>query len=114
MKYLILGIIYFVLVYGLYLVTIIFNKKKMKEFLKTKQAQFFIIKYKLNTNKINVKLFANIICLSNSFIITFALLATELVNNYFLKLIVGLIVLIPSILIIYHIIGINYKKKEGK
>lgn len=114
MKLLYLGVGCFILIYVLYFITVIFNKKKMKTFLKTSQAKYFIIKYKLDENKINPKSLANAIAISNSFIISVTLIVTEFVKNYFLKLLVGLVTLFPLIIIIYTIIGKIYKKKEGR
>lgn len=113
MKILYLGLGCFVIIYIIYLITVIFNKRKIKSFLTTNQAKFFINRYKLDIKKINVRKFANSIALANSFIISLTLIATELTKNYYLKILIGIIVLIPLILIIYHIIGVIYKKKEG-
>ncbi|MCM1370778.1 MAG: hypothetical protein NC181_02660 [Clostridium sp.] len=114
MKVLYLGILCFIFVYLFYLITVVTNKKKIKTFLDTRQAQYFIIKYKLNKDKIKSRGFANIISIANSLIISITLMVTEIVDNYLLKLLVGIVILIPLILFIYFIIGKIYKKKEGK
>ena len=51
MKSLYLGLGCFLFIYVLYLIMVIFNKKKMKNFFETNQAKYFISKYKLNTKK---------------------------------------------------------------
>ncbi len=114
MKLLYLGLGCFLLIYVLYLITVIFNKKKIKNFYNTTQAKYFIYKYKLDTNKLNARGFANAIALSNSIMISLTLIATEITKNYYLKILVGIVTLVPLMLIIYSIIGNIYKKKEGK
>lgn len=113
MKSLYLGLGCFLFIYVLYLIMVIFNKKKMKNFFETNQAKYFIIKYKLNTKKINPKPFANAIALANSGVIALTLVITEITTNYYLKLLICLIVLLPLTFISYSIIGNIYKKKEG-
>lgn len=114
MKLLFLGLGCFLLIYVLYLVTVIFNKKKIKKFFDTTQAKYFIYRYKLDTSKLNAKSFANSIALTNSSFISLTLVATELTKNYYLKILIGFVTLIPLMLISYSILGNIYKKKEGK
>ena len=113
MKSLYLGLGCFLFIYVLYLIMVIFNKKKMKNFFETNQAKYFISKCKLNTKKINPKPFANAIALANSGVIALTLVITEITTNYYLKLLICLIVLLPLTFISYSIIGNIYKKKEG-
>lgn len=51
MKILYLGLGCFVIIYIIYLITVIFNKRKIKSFLTTNQAKFFINRYKLDIKK---------------------------------------------------------------
>ena len=67
---------------------------------------YFVNRYKLNVNKINIKKFIHIISLTNSLIIAIAFTATFLVEKILLQLLIGLLVLIPLILISYSLIGI--------
>ena len=57
-----------------------------------------------------MKKFTNVLGLTNSFIIATAFLATFLTNNFILQLLIGLVVLIPLMLLCYHIIGLQLKK----
>ena len=113
MTYLIAFIISFSIVYLFYLFTVVLQKKKYDKFKKSNQVMSFVNKYKLNVNKINMQKFTNILGLTNALIIAIAFTATFLVENLFLQLLVGLIVLIPLLLIFYSLIGL-YLKKEGK
>ena len=74
---------------------------------------YFVKKYKIDVNKLNMKKFTNILGLTNSLIISIAFTATYLVNNLILQLLIGLIVLIPLIFIFYNLIG-NYLKRKCK
>ncbi len=113
MKYFVAFIIAFLIVYLFYLFTVILQKKKYDKFKKTNQVMYFVRKYKLNVNKIDMRKFTNILGITNSLIIALAFSATFVVENIFLQLLVGLLVLIPLILLFYSLIG-NYLKKRAK
>ena len=74
---------------------------------------YFVKKYKIDVNKLNMKKFTNILGLTNSLIISIAFTATYLVDNLILQLLIGLIILIPLIFIFYGLIG-NYLKRKCK
>ena len=113
MKYFVAFIIAFLIVYLFYLFTVILQKKKYDKFKKSNQVMYFVKKYKLNVNKIDMRKFTNILGLTNSLIIALSFSVTFLVENIFLQLLVGLLVLIPLILLFYSLIG-NYLKKRTK
>ena len=106
-------IISFLIVYLFYLFTVILQTKRYDKFKKSNQVMYFVKKYKIDVNKLNMKKFTNILGLANSLIISIAFTATYLVDNLILQLLIGLIILIPLIFIIYSLIG-NYLKRECK
>ena len=106
-------IISFLIVYLFYLFTVILQTKKYEKFKKSNQVMYFVNRYKINVNKINMKKFTNILGLTNSLIISIAFTSTFLVENLILQLLVGLIVLIPLIFVFYSLIG-NYLKRKCK
>ena len=106
-------VISFLIVYLFYLFTVILQTKRYDKFKKSNQVMYFVNKYKIIIDKLNMKKFTNILGLTNALIISIAFTATFLVENIFLQLLVGLIVLIPLIFIFYGLIG-NYLKKECK
>lgn len=106
-------IISFLIVYLFYLFTVILQTKRYDKFKKSNQVMYFVKKYKIDVNKLNMKKFTNILGLANSLIISIAFTATYLVDNLILQLLIGLIILIPLIFIFYSIIG-NYLKRECK
>ena len=107
-------IIVFVFIYLLYFFTVILNKKKKKKIFDTNQARLIIVPNKLDTSNINKDMFIQVLSLSNSFIVACAFVVSEFFENYFVKLFVSFIVLIVLILLIYKLIGVVYKKREGK
>ena len=74
MVYLISFVIAFLIVYLFYFFTVILQKKKYDKFKKSNQVMYFVNRYKLNVNKINIKKFIHIISLTNSLIIAIAFL----------------------------------------
>lgn len=106
-------IISFLIVYLFYLFTVILQTKRYDKFKKSNQVMYFVKKYKIDVNKLNMKKFTNILGLTNSLIISIAFTATYLVDNLILQLLIGLIILIPLIFIIYSLIG-NYLKRKCK
>lgn len=112
MEYVLIYIIAFLIVYFFYLVTVVFQSKKSDKFKKSNQVLYFVKRYKINMNKINFKSFVNVLALTNSLIISTAFMATFLVKNLILQLLIGFLLLIPLILFSYHLIGKHYKKKE--
>lgn len=106
-------IISFLIIYLFYLFTVILQTKRYDKFKKSNQVMYFVNKYKINIDKLNMKKFTNILGLTNSLIISIAFTATFLVENIFLQLLIGLVVLIPLIYIFYSLLGF-YLKKECK
>ena len=112
MEYVIYFLISFIIVYLFYFLTVVLQKKKYDKFKKSNQVMYFVNKYKLNVNKIDIKKFINIISLINSFIIALSFTVVIKIDNNILMLLVGLIVLIPAMLISYHFIGRYLQKEE--
>lgn len=107
-------IVVFLVIYLLYLFTVILNSKKRNKIFDTSQAKLIIVPNKLNVDKINKVVFAQILSLSNSFIVAVAFTISEFFDNYVFKLLVSFVVLVFLILFIYKLIGFYFKKREGK
>ena len=54
-------IISFLIVYLFYLLTVILQTKKYEKFKKSNQVLYFVKKYKIDINKINMKKFTNLL-----------------------------------------------------
>ena len=113
MKYIVLFITTFVVVFVLYFITVISNKRKLSKFPKSNQALLLINRYQLNIDKNNVRGFAMKIALANSFIIAIVIVAIEFVNNIILKLLIAILIMLPLIIMCYSRIA-KSMKKEGK
>lgn len=114
MKYLLTFAVTFILIYLIYYFLIVRRKSGLENLKKGKQIEFLVNVYKIDLKKINFKKFANSLALTNSFILSFTLTISELVDNYVLKILLCFIILIPLIIVMYKILGETYKKKEGK
>lgn len=102
----------FIVLYLFYLFTVILRKKKLDKFMEGAEVTYLKKRYKLSLDNINKKVLGNTIALTNSFIISVTVLIIFLIDNYILKLMVAFIILVPLIIIAYHIIGIILKRKE--
>ncbi len=109
--YFIIYLISFAIIYLFYLTTVILQKSKIEKFKKSNQVMFFVKRFNLDLNKINITKFMNVIALSNAFIISTAFMTTYLVKNFVLQLLVGFLTLIPLLVICYSLIGKYYIKK---
>ncbi len=114
MENLIMSLITFVIVYLIYLFLIIIRKKKKNKYKNSTEIKYLTTKYNIDINKVNLTVLYNISALSNAFIISITVFVIGFVNELMLKLMVGFIVLFPTILLVYHIIGTNLQKKYGK
>lgn len=113
MRYLIIFLMSFALVYLIYFITVILPSRKVNVFEESNKVKYFVSKYDLDIKKINMKEFINVISLFDSFIISLSFTFTFLSSNFWIGMLIGLAFLIPLMLICYSIIG-NYYKKEGK
>jgi len=113
MEYVIWFLMAFAIIYLFYLFTVILQKKRYDKFKKSNQVMYFVKKYKLNVNKINIKKFINIISLTNSFIMALAFTAVIKIGNNLLLFLIALLILMPTMLICYHFIG-KYLQREEK
>ncbi len=114
MKFLLIFLVSFVIVYLVYLAIIVLRKKGLEAFKTGKQLMFFKNAYNLNIDKINLKKFANHLSIANAFIIATVVTFIEMFDGLIIKLLIGFVTLIPLMLLVYYILGSKYKKKEGK
>lgn len=111
MKQFILFILIFIIVYLFYFIFVICREKSLKKWKKGKELTYLKYRYKLNLDHINIKILANVVGLSNAFIIATVVTLISLFNNFIIQMLIGFISLFPLILIIYHIIGKYYQRK---
>lgn len=112
MKELILYLFTFVLAYLFYLIFVLSRKSVLKKFPDSKNMQYLKIKYGIKVNDKNIKKIANSVFLANSFILATTVFIVCLFDSFILGLIVVILPLILMIVILYHIIGTHFKKKQ--
>ena len=113
MKSFIVYLIMFLLVYLFYIIFVLCRKNILKKFPNGKEMQYLKFKYGVKVNDTNIKKIANSVFLANSFILSTTVLAISFFDGLILEIVVGLVTLVLLMLIIYHLIGIYYKKKQG-
>lgn len=114
MEYIKWFLISFIIIYLFYFITVILQKKRYEKFKSSNQVLFFVKRYKLDVNKMNISKFIKIISFINSFIIALTFTIVININNYLLMLLIGFIILIPLMLLSYYIVGFYLKKEENK
>lgn len=117
MDKLLLFLVTFTVVYILYLFTVVLNKRNQDSLKNSQQMllikQFGKIKGDLKASEI--KSLLNVLSLSDAFILAFTFTIIDFFDNYILKMLVGLVIFIPLIILSYKLIGKKYKKKiDGK
>jgi len=112
MQDILFSLIIFVVIYLFYLLTVITRPKKLDKLMEGMEVSYLKNRYKLSLIKVNKKKLAHIIALTNSFIVSITVLLVSLIKNYILKLMVGFLILMPSIILAYHLIGLYLKRSE--
>ena len=114
MRQIILFISIFSIVYLLYFLFVISRAKSLNKWKNGRELSFLKYRYKLNYEKINIKALGHVIALSNAFIISTVVTVISLFKNFLLQMLLGVIILVPFILIVYHIIGKIYQNKQRR
>lgn len=114
MKYVIIYLITFCVIYLLYFLLVVNRKKAINKFKNSMEVKYLMNKYSVNIDKVNIKKLANMVALSNSFIITTVFIVIIFIDNFILKMLVAFVILFPLIIIIYWLLGKILKKEEGK
>lgn len=109
---LLVSFIVFIVIYLFYVIFVINKKKKLEKMKNNVSVLYLVSKYNIDIKKINMKVFAHVIALSNSFIISITFFIISFVDNYYLKLLVCIAVIVPVLYIMYMIIGKMYQKKK--
>lgn len=102
----------FILIYLVYLLFILIRPKQLEKFKSSSYVTILVKKYHIDLKKINFKVLAHMVCLGNAFILSTVVFVISWLENVFLIMIVGLLVMLILTLAVYHLIGIMYRKKE--
>lgn len=113
MHYILLFVSVFVLVFIVYYIFVIARKKSLEKLKKSKSMDYFKQLYYIDPEKINMKQFATYFGAANAFILAIIMTFLEFFDGMFVKLIVALIVMLPTIYVTYSIIGRHYMKDKN-
>ena len=108
---LIFFIMTFLLAFIVYEIFIVRKSKKDKRRKKPIEVNYLINKYNLDIDKLNYKKLLNIISLVSAFDISLVVTIVSLLDNFYMQLMVGFVLIMALILVSYDIVGRIYKKK---
>ena len=114
MKQIMLFLVIFLVVYLFYLIFVILKKRALKKFVTGKELTYLKNRYHLDYNKINIKNLAQVVAVTNSFILATTVTILSLIKSMIIAMLMALFIIIPLIVLCYHVIGILFKKKERK
>jgi len=112
--YILKFILFYLFVYGLYLLITIKKRKEFNPDKSSKEVLFLVSKYKLNFEKVSYKKFSRSIIAYNSFILVLAVFVTEFFDTYLMKILIAFMLIFPLVLFGYSFIGKCFKKKGDK
>ena len=104
----------FIVIYLFYLVFVVLSKKRVATFYNNSYVKFLKNVYNVDVYSISNKTLANIVSLSNSFIIALTLVIVDITDEFYLKILLAFAILIPLQLIIYYVIGKVLNRKSDK
>ena len=110
MQNFVLSLFAFIIIYLLYLLTVILRKKKLEKFKNNTYVKYLEMVYHIDINKVDIKKLANTIALTNSFIVSLTMYLVSITESLFLKLLLAVAIFIPLQLLFYHLIGKKYQK----
>ncbi len=87
------------------------GKKKDKETKMPVEIKYLVNKYKFDIKKVNYYKLLHIMAAVSSFDISFIVSLSLLTKNFILQMLIILVLVVPVILISYHIVYLVYKKK---
>ena len=114
MKIICFTIAYFIIIYLLYYFFITLKQRKKQYRRLTSDAIILRDYYKINLKKIGYKKVYRLLNFVNAFLITFILLIIINIDNYFFKLLVATILILPIIWFGYYVLALYLKKEEKK
>lgn len=112
MAQIIIFVISSLLVYFIYYFMVLRKEDKLKKFKTSTEVTYLKKVYHININKFDMKWFAKKVIFMNSLIISIAALIATSIDHAVLMILLGFIVLFPTILVGYHILGKYLQQKQ--
>ncbi len=115
MQEVILFILSFIFIFIVYEIVVVAraknNEKKKKENRQPIEVKLLVTKYKFNLKKVDYHKLLHVCALVSSFDMALMVSISTIFDSYMLQLLVVLVLVVPVILISYHIVYLVYKKK---
>jgi hypothetical protein len=105
-------ILFILIIYLIYYFLVLNDPKKIEKYKKSTEVFYLVKRYKLDLKAINFKKLAHLLALVNALIISITVSIIMFFDNYFIMLLLGLIVVFGLVLIMYHIVGTYYKNRK--
>ena len=87
------------------------NEKKKKDNKQPAEVKYLISKYNFDLKKVNYHKLLHVCALVSSFDMALIVTLAMLFDNYLLQLLVIVVLVIPVIIVSYHLVYLGYKKK---
>lgn len=107
-------ILSFVFVYFVYYMIVIKREDKLKKMKTSTEFNYLKKVYHIKINQFDLKWLAKKVIMTNAFVISLTVTIASFSSNIILMLLLGFVILFPSILILYHILGKYLQKKESR
>ena len=101
----------FILIFLFYFIFVICRKKSLNKWKKGRELTYLRLIYHIDYDRINIKSLAYLIGFSNAFIMALVVTIISFFKGFIIQMLIGLLILIPLIVGVYHIIGKYYQKK---
>lgn len=115
MQELVLFLLSYIFVFIIYEIFIVArakkNEKKKKDNKQPMEVKYLVNKYKFNLKKISYHKLLHVVAAVSSFDIAFIVSLSLLTNNFILQMVIILVLVVPVILVSYHLVYLVYKKK---
>ena len=115
MKEIILFLMSFLFIFIIYELLIVNkakkNVRKKKDNKEPMEVKYLVSKYKFNLKKIDYNKLLHVVALVSSFDMAIIVSVAMLFDSYIVQLLIMLVLVVPVILISYHIVYLVYKKK---
>ncbi len=87
------------------------NEKKKKENKQPIEVKYLMFRYKFDLKKIDYYKLLHVVALVSSFDIAFIVSISMLTNIFWLQILIVLALVVPVILVSYHLVYLVYKKR---
>jgi len=101
----------FLFVFLIYQLFIVRKAKRRNSSKKPMEVKYLEMRYHIDLKQINYKRLLLVISVVSAFDIALLVSIVMMIHNYFLEILVALLLVIPLILFSYHLVGVYYVKK---